>query len=82
MATTISTSVSVPLQISNDYSGTLQLTASSGLIYADSSTAGLIIPAGTTAQRPSSPVQGMMRYNTTIPQLEFYNGSTWTTFGT
>lgn len=30
------------------------------------------VPSGTTAQRPSSPVNGMLRYNTTIPQLEIY----------
>lgn len=32
----------------------------------------LQVPQGTTAQRPSSPVNGMIRYNTTIPQLEVY----------
>ena len=37
----------------------------------------LSVPSGTTAQRPSSPTNGMLRYNTTIPQLEIYiNG--WT----
>jgi hypothetical protein len=40
-------------------------------------TGALSVPSGTTAQRPSSPVNGMLRYNTTIPQLEIYiNG--WT----
>lgn len=39
---------------------------------------GLQIPQGTTAQRPSSPVNGMLRYNTTIPQLEIYVGGNWT----
>jgi hypothetical protein len=38
----------------------------------------LAVPSGTTAQRPASPTNGMLRYNTTIPQLEIYiNG--WTT---
>lgn len=32
----------------------------------------LQVPQGTTEQRPSSPVNGMIRYNTTIPQLEVY----------
>lgn len=41
------------------------------------SVGGLSVPSGTTAQRPSSPTNGMLRYNTTIPQLEIYiNG--WT----
>ena len=43
-----------------------------------SSTGALSVPSGTTAQRPSSPVNGMLRYNTTIPQLEIYLGGTWT----
>jgi hypothetical protein len=33
------------------------------------------VPTGTTAQRPSSPTNGMLRYNTTIPQLEIYLNS-------
>lgn len=43
-----------------------------------SSTGGFKVPSGTTAQRPASPVNGMLRYNTTIPQLEIYLGGTWT----
>jgi hypothetical protein len=43
-----------------------------------SSTGALTVPSGTTAQRPASPVVGMLRYNTTIPQLEIYLGSNWT----
>jgi len=37
------------------------------------------LPVGTTAQRPASPVTGMMRINTsfTPPQLEIYNGTAW-----
>jgi len=35
------------------------------------------IPVGTTAQRPSSPVTGMIRYNTTLGYPEYYNGSSW-----
>ena len=32
---------------------------------------------GTTAQRPGSPVQGMIRFNTTTSKFEGYNGSDW-----
>ena len=35
------------------------------------------IPVGTTAQRPSTPVAGMIRFNTDNTNLEFYNGSKW-----
>lgn len=36
-----------------------------------------LIAAGTTAQRPASPVLGMVRYNTDTGLIEFYNGA-WT----
>jgi len=39
-------------------------------------TGSTILPRGTTAQRPSSPVDGMMRYNTDINVVEFYDGNT------
>jgi len=35
------------------------------------------MPVGTTAQRPGTPVTGMIRYNTTLGYPEFYNGSSW-----
>ena len=37
----------------------------------------LTLPSGTTAQRPVSPVAGMMRYNSTTNLLEHYSGSMW-----
>ena len=42
-----------------------------------SNTDSIRLPSGTTAQRPSSPVAGMMRVNTTLNQTEVYNGSAW-----
>ena len=35
------------------------------------------LPAGTTAQRPGSPVNGMLRYNSTTSKIEAYAGGTW-----
>lgn len=35
------------------------------------------LPVGTTAERPSSPTAGHMRYNTTLSYVEVYNGSAW-----
>ena len=35
----------------------------------------MLIPVGTTAQRPASPVNGEMRYNTSIGAPEFYNST-------
>src|SRR5210317_919388 len=37
----------------------------------------IIIPKGTTAQRPSSPANGMIRFNTTENKIEIYNGVGW-----
>ena len=39
----------------------------------DTTFANLVLPEGTTAQRPGSPVAGMTRYNTTINLIEFYD---------
>ena len=35
------------------------------------------LPTGTSAQRPSSPQQGMIRFNTDIGETEYYDGSVW-----
>jgi len=44
-----------------------------------SSTGYFDLPAGTTAQRPGSPVTGMLRYNTTLSYPEYYDGTNWVT---
>ena len=35
------------------------------------------LPKGTTAERPGSPVSGMIRFNTSLNSTEFYNGTIW-----
>jgi len=45
------------------------------------STGYILIPSGTTAQRPVSPVVGEMRYNTTTNQFEGYANGTWGQLG-
>jgi len=42
---------------------------------------GLVIPLGTTGQRPGTPNTAMMRFNSSISKIEVYNGSTWETVG-
>lgn len=37
----------------------------------------ITLPAGPTANRPASPAAGMIRYNSTINLVEFYDGSGW-----
>ena len=40
-------------------------------------TEGLTIPTGTTAQRPSTPNEGVIRYNTTTGKFEGYYKDTY-----
>lgn len=42
-----------------------------------SATGSITIPVGTTAQRPTSPSDGMLRYNTTTAQFEGYTNNIW-----
>jgi hypothetical protein len=41
-------------------------------------TSGLQLPSGTTAQRPSTPTNGQLWFNTTLRQAEFYDASSLT----
>lgn len=52
-----------------------------GLLKFTEATDYLKIPTGTTAQRPSSPANGYIRFNTTINDVEAYNGTEWTRMG-
>ena len=46
-----------------------------------SGTGTLDLPVGTTAQRPNSPDNGMIRYNSTLSRYEGYSGSAWGALG-
>jgi hypothetical protein len=35
------------------------------------------LPKGTTTEQPSSPYGGMIRFNTSLNKLEYYNGTSW-----
>ena len=39
------------------------------------------LPAGTTAERPGTPNNGMIRYNSTLSRYEGYSGSAWGQLG-
>lgn len=41
----------------------------------------VLISAGTTAQRPTTPANGQIRYNTTTSQFEGYQGGAWGQLG-
>ena len=40
-----------------------------------SGSTGMVIPTGSSATRPDAPVFGLMRYNTDIGLIEFFNGT-------
>ena len=65
-----------PIDTASNVSVNVQA-ANGVLSYADSSTGGLYLPVGTTAQRPASPATGQMRFNTTTGSVETYNGTSW-----
>jgi len=60
-----------------DGSGILELQSSAGVVVATNNSGAFSIPAGTTAQRPVSPVNGMIRYNTTLGLVEIYKAGVW-----
>lgn len=66
--TTISTSLA-------DGNITLDPTGA-GLAYINTTT-GLVVPVGTTGQRPGSPVQGTVRFNSDLLRIEVYDGTEW-----
>ena len=53
--------------------------AGTGYVAIDANT-GLIVPTGTTAERPTGQV-GMIRFNSTTSLMEVYNGSGWVNIG-
>jgi hypothetical protein len=58
--------------------GNLSLrSTTSNVVNFQGTTGALTPPTGTTAQRPSSPVVGMSRWNTTLGLYEIWNGSIW-----
>jgi hypothetical protein len=51
------------------------------LVEKDSDTGAATMPAGTTAQRPVSPVNGYMRYNSDLLAMEAYTNGAWGSVG-
>lgn len=58
---------------SND---TIVATGPSGVLNI-SSMGGILLPIGTTAERPSIPVNGMLRYNSSLNALDLYINNQW-----
>lgn len=63
--------------IGNDAVGSDQLAANITLTGSE----GVVLPSGTTAERPGSPANGVFRFNTTTDVMEYYDGDAWQTLG-
>jgi len=42
-----------------------------------SGSSGVVLPTGTSNNRPDNPFFGTIRYNTTVPAVECFDGSQW-----
>jgi hypothetical protein len=63
------------ITVTNDANtNTITLTGSAGQ---QPGTGATTIATGTTAQRPSTPAEGMIRFNTTTGKFEGYDGANW-----
>jgi hypothetical protein len=47
-----------------------------------SGSTGVVLPTGSSANRPDFPAFGMIRYNTDSGLVEFFNGSVWSSLST
>lgn len=74
-------SQAVVLETNNTERIRVRVAASTDADVKISGTAGLEIPPGTTAQRPSNPVAGTIRLNTTTNQFEGYSNGAWQAIG-
>lgn len=54
---------------------------SSGIIHLESLASGILLPKGTTAQRPGAPDVGTLRFNTDSNEFEFWDGVAWSLLG-
>ncbi len=54
--------------------------SSSGLLGFNDTTGAVQLPSGTTAERPGSPNNGQMRFNTDTSKVEYYDGASWVDF--
>lgn len=59
------------------FNGNLTFTSNTSIVTAGVNTGAYTPPTGTTAQRPTSPIGGMSRFNTDTGTYEIFNGAVW-----
>lgn len=67
-------------QISSD--GNLIISAESDSFVSIDNNTGIIVPVGTTAERPTNAEAGTVRWNSDVNYLEVFDGVTWEALGT
>ena len=60
--------------MSFDFNGKFLITANGNITC--NTTGSMVLPVGTTAQRPASPAAGMLRHNSTLGYAEWYDTAT------
>ena len=65
----------------NQVTGNIILKPTGNGVVTIDTTTGLVLPTGNTAQRPTGPSQGTVRFNTNSTDLEVWNGSQWSGVG-
>ncbi len=65
--------------ITGDTTGTLFFSSANNLIRCSGSGA-IVLPSGTSSDRPTSPVNGMIRYSTSSNRVEGYANNLWVGF--
>ena len=73
---TFTSATSGTISAINTSSTELSWNPSTGILNLNGSTGAIAIPSGTNAQRPASPVAGMIRWNSTSTNPEIYTGAT------
>jgi hypothetical protein len=74
------TSDSIVMKVGNAGAVTALSIATTGIV-SFPTTGAIVLPVGTTAQEPSSPASGMLRFNSSTANFEGYNGSAWSGLG-
>jgi hypothetical protein len=69
------------LTIASSSDGNITLNAAGNGLVVIAGTDAFVIPVGNTAQRPTPPIQGSLRYNTIIEEVEVYDGGAWVPVG-
>ena len=82
MATIFNANTTEGLVITPDTSGEMVFQSNgTQVLKVTGATGSFDLPVGTTAERPTSPTTGTLRYNTTESEIETYDGSAWTSVG-